>query len=44
MHTAISPLWIDGNVRDMKMLNFANGKKKLVVSRNNEPVGIYQPN
>ena len=43
IHEVLTPLWIGGNVRDMEVLNFKNGEKRIAVSKNNEPAGIYQP-
>jgi len=40
-HDVISPLWLEGNVRDMQLLNFANGQKMIAVSRNNDSASIF---
>jgi hypothetical protein len=34
---------IDGEVRDMKWLNFAGGKKVLMIAKNNEPLIFLKP-
>jgi hypothetical protein len=43
IHDTKTPLWIDGNVRDMEVLTFSDDQKRLAVSRNDEPAGIYMP-
>ncbi len=40
----ISPLWLYGDIRDMALLSFKNGKKLVVVSKNNDKPGIYAIN
>lgn len=37
----ISPLWLSGDIRDMAILSFKNGKKMVVVSKNNDTPGVY---
>ena len=37
----ISPLWLSGDVRDMALLSFNNGKKMVLVTRNNERPSLY---
>jgi hypothetical protein len=44
MHSAISPLWLCGDIRDMKVLSTNNGKKMIVVSRNNDAPSVYAVN
>lgn len=41
MHDVISPLWLTGDIRDMALLSFNNGEKKLIVSRNNDAPGVF---
>ncbi len=36
----ISPIWLSGDIRDMALLSFKNGKR-VVVSRNNDKPGVY---
>jgi len=43
-HEMISPLWLYGDIRDMALLSFKNGKKMVVVSRNNERPSLYNIN
>ncbi len=40
-HDILSPLWLSGDIRDMELLSFNNGKKLIVVSRNNDKAGVY---
>lgn len=40
-HNVHAPLWITGNVRDMKLLSFNNGQKLLAISRNNSEASIF---
>ncbi|MDX1285688.1 MAG: hypothetical protein R3182_11775, partial [Draconibacterium sp.] len=40
----ISPLWLYGDIRDMSLLSFKNGKKLVVVSKNNDTPGVYEIN
>lgn len=37
----LSPLWLSGDIRDMALLSFKNGKKLVVVSKNNDSPGVY---
>jgi len=37
----ISPLWLYGDIRDMALLSFKNGKKLVVVSKNNDVPRVY---
>ncbi len=34
--------WLDGDIRDGAIVKFKSGIKRLVVSRNNGPVGVYE--
>ena len=43
-HDIISPLWLSGDIRDMALLSFNNGKKMVVVSRNNDLASVYSIN
>lgn len=43
-HNIISPLWLDGDIRDMALLSFNNGEKRIVVSRNNDVASVYAIN
>ena len=36
-----TPLWLTGDVRDMTVMKFNNGDKRLIVSRNNNEVSVY---
>jgi enediyne biosynthesis protein E4 len=40
-NSAISDVWFSGDIRDIDLLNFKNGKKRIVVSRNNDNTGVY---
>ncbi|NQU32095.1 MAG: VCBS repeat-containing protein, partial [Bacteroidetes bacterium] len=40
----ISPLWLYGDIRDMALLSFKNGKKLVVVSKNNDTPRVYAIN
>ncbi|MCG8310912.1 MAG: VCBS repeat-containing protein [Cytophagales bacterium] len=40
-HDVLTPIWIDGNVRDMKILSFNSGQRILAVSRNNDSASIF---
>lgn len=40
IHDVISPVWINGNVRDMELLSFKNGQKVIAVSRNDDSASI----
>ncbi len=40
-HEVISPLWLYGDIRDLALLSFKNGKKMIVVSRNNDRPSVY---
>lgn len=40
----ISPLWLNGDIRDMSLMSFKNGKKLVVVSKNNDMPRIYEIN
>jgi len=44
MHDAISPLWLGGDIRDMEIVSTKNGKKMIVVSRNNDAPSVYAVN
>jgi hypothetical protein len=43
-HDIISPLWLYGDIRDMALLSFKNGKKMVVVSKNNDKPSVYAIN
>jgi hypothetical protein len=43
-HDIISPLWLYGDIRDMALLSFKNGKKMVVVSKNSGTPSIYAIN
>lgn len=34
-------MWLEGDIRDMKIMNFKNGRR-LIVSRNGDAAGLYQ--
>lgn len=38
----ISPVWLYGDIRDMALVSFNNGEKRVVVSRNNDAPGIFE--
>ena len=38
---ARSNLWLTGDIRDVAILKFKNGERRVVVSRNNENAGVY---
>jgi hypothetical protein len=40
-NSTISDVWFSGDIRDITLLNFKNGEKRIVVSRNNDNPGIY---
>jgi hypothetical protein len=40
----LSPFWLSGDIRDMALLSFNNNKKMIIVSRNNEPAGVFSIN
>ena len=40
----ISPLWLYGDIRDMALLSFKNGRKMVVVSKFNDTPGVYTIN
>ncbi len=37
----LSKLWLSGDIRDISLLKFKNGKKRVVVSRNNDIASVY---
>ncbi len=37
----LSNLWLSGDIRDISILNFKSGTKRIVVSRNDDKVGVY---
>jgi hypothetical protein len=39
----ISNISMNGEIRDMKWLNYGNGKKLLVIARNNQELLFYKP-
>jgi hypothetical protein len=41
LHQVISPLWLNGDIRDMALLSFKNGRKMVVVSKYNDNPGFY---
>jgi hypothetical protein len=41
VHDMLTPLWLNGNIRDMELLSFNNGQKIIAVSRNNDSAGIF---
>jgi hypothetical protein len=43
-HDIISPLWLNGDIRDMALLSFKNGRKMVVVSKYNDNPGIFSIN
>lgn len=43
-HDMISPLWLNGDIRDMEVLSFKNGEKRVVVSRNNDVASVFKIN
>ena len=38
-----SNLWLTGDIRDIAILKFKNGERRVVVSRNNENASVYAP-
>ena len=44
LNNMISPLWLNGDIRDMALLSFKNGRKKVVVSRYNDLPGVFSIN
>ena len=38
-----SPVWFTGDIRDIAVLKFRSGVKRIVVSRNNDRAGVYAP-
>src|SRR5690606_17447909 len=34
-------LWLDGDIRDVEILQFKSGVRRLLVSRNNDAPGLY---
>lgn len=38
---ATADVWFSGDIRDIALLNFKNGEKRIVVSRNNEKASVY---
>jgi hypothetical protein len=38
---ATADVWFSGDIRDIALLNFKNGEKRIVVSRNNDKAGVY---
>lgn len=43
-HNVISPMWLNGDIRDMALLSFNSGKKKIIVSRNNDAPSVFEIN
>ena len=39
-----SNLWLSGDIRDMNLMQFSNGERRLVVARNNDKASIYKYN
>lgn len=37
----LSNVWLNGDIRDIKLLNFNSGIKRILVSRNNDRAGAY---
>lgn len=38
----LSNVWLTGDIRDMALLKFRTGSKRLVVSRNDDQVGVFE--
>ncbi|WP_276374130.1 VCBS repeat-containing protein [Chryseolinea sp. H1M3-3] len=36
-----SNVWLTGDIRDMALLNFKTGKKRVIISRNNDRAGLF---
>jgi len=34
-------LWLSGDIRDVQILNYKNGEKRIIISRNNDKASIY---
>lgn len=42
MNGIISKLWLTGDIRDIAIMRFKNGVKRIVVSRNNDHASLYK--
>jgi hypothetical protein len=40
-YDVLSPLWLEGDIRDMSLLSFKNMQQLIVVSRNNDVPSVY---
>ncbi len=40
----LSPFWLNGDIRDMGLLSFKNGRKMVVVSKYNDTPGVFSIN
>lgn len=40
--SVLSDVWLTGDIRHMEVMNFKSGKKRILVSRNNDSPGLYQ--
>ena len=38
----LAKVWLTGDIRDMEVLNFKSGVKRILVSRNNDKPGLFQ--
>jgi hypothetical protein len=41
-NSVLSNVWLTGDIRDIAMLKFKSGTKRVVVSRNNDRAGVYK--
>jgi hypothetical protein len=41
--SVLSNVWLTGDIRDIALLKFKSGVKRVIVSRNNEKAGVYKP-
>ena len=39
--TSISNVWLTGDIRDIALLRFKNGERRVVVSRNNDSASVF---
>lgn len=40
-NSVLSEMWLGGDVRDIEIMNFSSGVKRILVSRNNDAPGLY---
>jgi hypothetical protein len=39
-----SDLWLSGDIRDIALMRFKSGKKRVILSRNNDKASVYSIN